>query len=73
MSEAGLVVFLACRLVVGFVLELVKSASLDGLHGPFVIAGIGNSLFARLSFIFIFIFVVFLFFFLVFGDLFGRS
>jgi hypothetical protein len=40
-ATAVLVVFLARRLVIGFVLGLVKfaSASLDRLHGLFLVAG----------------------------------
>lgn len=66
----GLVVFLACRFVVGFVSELVKSASLDRLYGLFLIAGIRSSLLVWLSCILVFILLVFLF--LIFVYLFGR-
>lgn len=68
-----LVVFLACRLVVGFMLEFVKSAGLDGLHGLFFAAGIGSSLLARLPCILIFVLFLFLFPFLIFVYLFGSA
>lgn len=74
---AGLVVFLARRLVICFVLELLKSASasLDRLHGLFLVASIRNGLLARLSCTLLFIFVLFLIFVLcfIFAYLFGRA
>ena len=63
----SLVVFFARRLVVGLVLGFVKSASLDGLHGLFLIAGVRSGLLARLSCILIFVL------FLIFVRLFGRA
>jgi hypothetical protein len=68
-----LVVLLTCRLVVGFVLEFVKSAGLDGLHGLLFAASIGNSLLAQLSCILILIFVLFLLLFILFVYVFGRA
>jgi hypothetical protein len=62
----SLVVFLARCLVVGLVLEFVKSASLD-FHGLFLVAGVRSGLLARLSCIFIFVL------FLIFVRLFGRA
>ena len=59
--------------MVGFVLELVESASLDGLHGLFLVAGISNSLLAQLSCILILIFVLFLLLFILFVYIFGRA
>jgi hypothetical protein len=55
---AVLIVLLACRLVVGFVLEFVKSASLDRLHGLFLIliTGIDNRFLALLFLIFVYLF-----------------
>lgn len=69
----SLVVFLTRRLMVGFVLKFVKSASLDRLQGLLLIASIRNDLLARLSFFIIIIpiFVIFLFLFLV--CLLGRA
>jgi hypothetical protein len=71
---AVLIVLLACRLVVGFVLEFVKSASLDRLHGLFLIliTGIDNRFLARLSCIISF-FVLILLLFLIFVYLFSRT
>lgn len=63
----SLVVFLARCLVVGLVLEFVKSASLDRFHGLFLVAGVRSGLLARLSRIFIFVL------FLTFVRLFGRA
>jgi CBS domain containing-hemolysin-like protein len=57
--------------VVGLVFELVKSASLDRLHGLFLITGVRNSLLVWLSCILVFILLVFLF--LIFIYLFGRA
>lgn len=54
-------------------LEFVQSASLDGLHGLFFAAGIGNSLLAQLSCILILIFVLFLLLFILFVYIFGRA
>lgn len=61
--------------MIGFVLELVKSARLDGLEGLdglLLIAGIRSSLLARLFCIIIFVLVLF-FLFLVFVYLLGRA
>ena len=62
----SLVVFLARRFVVGLVFELVKSASLDRLHGLFLITGVHNSLLVWLSCILVFLFPIFVY-------LFGRA
>lgn len=66
----SLVVLLACRLVVGLVPVLFKSASLDRLHGLFLVAGVRNGLLVWLSCILV-VFLVFLF--LIFVYLFGRA
>lgn len=47
--------------MIGLVLKLVKSASLDRLHGLFLITGIRSSLLVWLSCILVFILLVFLF------------
>lgn len=57
--------------MVGFVLELVKPASLDRLHGLFLIACRSNGFLARFSFIFIFVLFLLLTFILVYLS--GRA
>ena len=52
--------------MVGFVLELVKSASLDRLHRLFLLAGVRNGLLVWLSCILIFLSLIFVY-------LFGRA
>jgi len=52
-------------------LELVKSTSLDRLHGLFLITGVRNSLLGWLFCILVFIFFVVLF--LIFVYLYGRA
>lgn len=52
-------------------LEFIQSASLDGLRGLISVAGIRNSLLARLFWVFIF--VLFLLLFILFVYLFGRT
>ena len=59
--------------MVGFVLELVKSARLDGLNGFFLIAGIRNVFLDRLFCTFTFIFIFVLFLFLIFLYVLGRT
>ena len=49
--------------MIGLVLKLVKSASLDRLHGLFLITGIRSSLLVWLSCILVFLFLIFVYLF----------
>ena len=66
-----LIIFLARRLVVGFVLELIKSTRLDGLRRLLVIVNIHGGLLAWLFHIFILVIILFVV--LVFLCRFGRA